>query len=224
MAKVISLNANPARSSPAEPLEPLADLRFRSLIGPEQWALLPAAVQKRFSKRLGYGASVVYSGEIVECEMNRAGWLLAQVCRLVGGPLPVSRDIEVPAAVIVTEDEATGGQFWTRLYGHNRGFPQVIHSSKRFAGETGLEEYLGAGVGIALTLSVEDGALHFHSDHYFIQILGRRLRIPRWLSPGDLTVSHVDCNDGCFAFVLDLTHPKFGPLIRQTGLFHDQKE
>ncbi len=55
----------------------------------------------------------------------------------------------MPAVVSVTEEAAKGGQFWTCPYGRARGFHQVIHSSKRFAGATGLEEYLGRGFGIA---------------------------------------------------------------------------
>ncbi len=38
----------------------------------------------------------------------------------------------------MTEDGASGGQFWTRMYGRLRGLRQVIHSSERFAGPTGL--------------------------------------------------------------------------------------
>ena len=95
-------------------------------------------------------AAVVYVGEVVECRLSAAGWLLAQLGRLIGAPLPLSRDIEVPACVSVTEDISFAGQFWTRIYGRRRGFPQVISSSKRFAGPTGLEEQIGGGFGIAL--------------------------------------------------------------------------
>jgi hypothetical protein len=115
-----------------------------------------------------------------------------------------------------------GGQFWTRLYGSPHGFPQVIHSSKRFAGPTGLEEYLGLGFGIALTLSADHEALRFHSDHYFLALGPWRLRLPLWLSPGRLTITHLDKGDGWFAFVLDLHHPFGRELISQTGLFRER--
>ena len=122
----------------------------------------------------------------------------------------------------VTEDPAFAGQFWTRIYGRRRGFPQVISSSKRFAGPTGLEEQVGGGIGIALRVEVEDGALHFLSDHYFLMLRGRRLRLPRFLSPGALRVSHIDCNNGLFAFVLALRHPWFGELVHQTAMFRER--
>jgi hypothetical protein len=121
----------------------------------------------------------------------------------------------------VSEDLNSGGQFWTRIYGRARGFPQVIHSSKRFAGPTGLEEYLGGGFGIALTVSADEHALHFHSDHYFLSVAKVRLRLPRLLAPGALTISHVDRGGQCFAFVLSLRHPIVGELIRQTAVFHE---
>jgi hypothetical protein len=163
--------------------------------------------------------AVTYVGTIVESRRTLIGKLLTELCRLIDAPLPLDADVAVPAVVTVTEDGAGGGQFWTRLYGRARGFPQVIHSSKRFAGPTGLEEYLGHGFGIALTVSADEAALHFHSDHYFLALGGRRLRLPRWLAPGALTISHVDKGGEWFAFVLALHHPLFGELIHQTGLF-----
>jgi hypothetical protein len=49
-----------------------------------------------------------------------------------------------------------------------------------------------------------------------------RLRLPRWLDPGALTISHVDQGDERFAFVLSLVHPLFGEIIRQTGVFRER--
>ncbi len=71
---------------------------------------------------------------------------------------------------------------------------------------------------------MEGGALHFVSDHYFLVLPGLRLRLPRWLAPGELRVSHVDCNHGRFAFVLVLRHSWLGELVRQTAMFADPVE
>jgi hypothetical protein len=203
--------------------EPLPhESRFRALLGAAAWARLPPAVRRRFSARPAAASAVTYAGEIVECRRPRPGRLLAQLCRLIGAPLPLADDVGVPAVVTVTEDGATGGQHWTRVYGRRRGFPQVIHSSKRFAGPTGLEEYLGCGLGIALRVRADAEALHFHSDHYFVAVGALRLRLPAWLGPGALTISHVDRGCGRFAFVLALRHPLLGEIVRQTGLFHER--
>lgn len=200
----------------------LRDLRFGLLLGAEAWSHLRPAIRDRFSKRLGFGAVVTYAGEIVESRRSRAGWLIAQTCRLIGAPLPLNDDIGAPAIVTVTEDARGGGQFWTRIYGRRNSLPQVIQSTKRFAGPTGLEEYLGGGFGIALSLSADDRMLRFRSDHYFLRLAGRRIRLPPWLAPGALTISHIDLGDGRFAFVLVLRHWLFGEVISQTGLFHER--
>ena len=143
----------PLHSPGSEP--ELGDLRFRALMRESDWMSLPLSIRKRFSKRLAAGDTMVYSGETLTNEMSRAGWWLAQAARLIGGPLPLVRDAHAPSVVTVTEDVATRGQHWTRLYARRRGFPQVVHSSKRFAGPTGLEEYVGCGVGMALTIHAE---------------------------------------------------------------------
>lgn len=215
-ARIIPFPARPART-PAD--AEIGDLRFRALVGAEGWAALPEATRARFAKRVSDCRAIVYAGDIVECRISAAGRLLGRLARLIGGPLPLHRDVDVPAAVSVTEDPASGGQFWTRIYGRRRGFPQVIHSIKRFCGPTGLEEYIGCGVGVALRVEVEGQGLHFVSDHYFFTAFGRRLRLPRWLEPGALRVSHIDCNHGWFAFMLVLRHRRLGELIRQTAMF-----
>jgi len=199
----------------------IGDLRFRSLLSMEEWNALPPQVRGRFSKRLANGVTVVYVGEVVETRMSRVGRVFAQLARLVGGPLPTSADCGVPAVVTVTEDVATGGQIWTRLYARKNGFPQVIHSAKCFSGRTGLEEYVTARVGMALTVHVEQDALVFRSAGYFVRVGERRIALPAWLAPGAITVTHAECGEGEFLFVLDVVHPRFGHIIEQIATFRD---
>jgi hypothetical protein len=199
----------------------LVDLRFRALMPDDEWMSLPAPIRRRFSKRLADGCTVVYAGEILETRMSRIGRALAQLARLIGAPLPTSTDANVPMVVTVTEDMAAGGQIWTRLCTRRDGFPQIINSSKRFAGPTGIEEYLGHGISMALTIHAVDGALVFRSAGYFFHLFGRRLRLPEFLSPGAMTVSHRELGEGRFEFTLDIVHSRFGVLIRQAAAFRE---
>ena len=198
----------------------LVDLRFRALLPEADWNALPAAVRRRFSKRLAHGATVVYRGDVVTVEARPPGRLLAHAARLIGGPLPLV--FEPGASIVtVTEDAVGQGQVWSRLYVRPNGFPQVIHSAKRFAGPTGLEEHVGAGVGMALTVAAEQGALVFRSAFYFATLFGLRLRLPDWMAPGALTIVHRDLGEGRFAFTLALDHPLFGRLLGQDAIFQD---
>ena len=210
----------PRRQAPAPSnTRLLDDHRFRALLSDEDWGRLPVAIWRRFSKRLEDGRTVIYVGEVDEASVSRTGWWFAQVARVIGGPLPTGAETCVPMVVAVTEDAASGGQIWTRICARKRGFPQVIHSAKRFAGPTGLEEYIGFGIAMALRICVADQALHFHSTGYSLQIGRLRLSLPEWLTPGDLTVTHSDLGDAKFRFTLDLIHPRFGRLIHQSARF-----
>jgi Domain of unknown function (DUF4166) len=202
----------------------LGDLRFRALLSDEDWAALPLSIRRRFTKRLAAGRTTVFVGEVFETWMSRIGWCVAQAARLIGAPLPLTRGLHLPSVVAVSEDAATGGQTWTRIYARRTGFPQVVHSFKRFAGPTGLEEHVGCGVGMALTMQVVDEALVFRSTSYFIRVLGLRIALPRWMTPGDLSVIHAELGDGRFSFTLQLVHPRFGLLMRQMAAFREAEQ
>lgn len=216
---MVSARRSGLQSSQASSTKLLDDSRFHALLPDEDWGRLPVAIWRRFSKRLEDGRTIIYVGEIVEASLSRIGWWLVQAARVIGGPLPTGTDTGVPMIVAVTEDAASGGQIWTRICARKRGFPQVIHSSKRFAGSTGLEEYVGFGVSMALRVSVEREALVFRSAGYSLRMGPLGLPLPVWLTPGDMTVTHSDLGCGTFRFTLEIVHPRFGLLLRQSAVF-----
>jgi hypothetical protein len=199
----------------------LGDLRFRALLAEDDWYLLPSTVRRRFSKRLAGGRTMIYVGEVLETRISRIGWLLAQVARLFGGPLPTSRDANMPSVVTVTEDMATGGQIWTRLYARHNGFPQIIHSRSASAVRPDSRNISAAGRASRCVSASATARSCSAATVILFQIFGRRWRLPNWLSPGTMAVTHAEGGDGRFEFRLEVSHPRFGLLIRQSGAFRE---
>ena len=198
-----------------------ADVRYRALLGEAAWSALSEPVRKRFSKPVSSGDLTLYRGRVTITELSFAGRVLASLAAVIGAPLPALDGASGPASVTVIEDPGLGGQSWTRIYPRPRGFPQVVHSAKRFRGPTGLEEYVGAGIGMTLTLHVERGALVFRSERYFVEFAGLRLLIPRSLEPGRMEIVHTQIEGRRFSFRLTLVHPLFGRLVHQIAIFEE---
>ena len=147
-----------ARAAPDPPS--VGDLRFRTLVGEAAWAELPEAVRRRFSKCLAPEETLIYRGSVVDTQLSRAGRVLSFLARAIGAPLPLTNGATGPALVVVTEDPRLGGQSWLRIYTRPGRFPQAINSAKRFRGPTGLEEYVGCGIGMSLRVTVEERRAH----------------------------------------------------------------
>ena len=196
---------------------------YAALLGPKDWSALPAAVRARFSQRPHILSPTIYRGYVISTDYSRAGYVLAQLLRCIGGPLPLTQGhCDTPASVIVSHDPDSQTQYWTRHYERHGQFPHVVQSAKQFSGPTGLEENVGFGIGMALNLSAEDGALVFSSDQYFLKLFGRRIPLPRLFMPGRMRVSHTDYGDGWFEFRLTLKHSMFGELLDQRAMFCDE--
>lgn len=205
-----------------------ADARFQKLLGAADWSALPAAVRARFSAKPKVGASAIFRGRTTSLKMNAAGRIFAALARVIGAPLPIDdRSDQCDAIVAVTDAPHGQGQVWTRLYARRDGFPQAIHSMKKFAGPTGLEEHVVDGrlfgAGMTLTLSVAGAALFFTSNRYFVRLLGWRMSLPNVLAPGAMVIGHHDLGEGRFLFTLTLRHPAFGLMIEQETVFEDME-
>lgn len=221
-SRAMSLATRP-RVRPQPACEPEAtDTRFRALLGEADWLRLPSPVRDRFSKRLDADSVALYRGQVVATELSTLGWWLAQAARLIGAPLPTMNGAVGPAVVMVSADAASDGQRWLRIFERPGRTPQMVLSTKRFGGASGLEEEAG-GIVMELRLSVEDGALVFRSQRYRLTWRSLSVTLPRWMSPGEMTIVHAQEADGGFSFRLTLEHGVFGQLLHQLAYFHDVK-
>jgi hypothetical protein len=205
-----------------EPVRAASDpvpIDFQALLGPDAWARLPAAVQHRFGAHAAQGLSTIYDGRMV-VEANWFGRLVAQLCRLIGTPLAPWTGADVPTSVDVHLD-TRGGLVWARTYRFDRRSPVLVSSTKLMTPKGELLEVVRGGLGMALTATVEDGALHFRSRRYFFSLGPLRLPIPDLLTPGRAHVVHRDAGGGRFRFTMDFQHPWLGRTLFQDGEFQD---
>lgn len=218
------------RTAAASDPQPTLDVQdgagpFEQLLSEREWRELPQEVRRRFEIDSVSPRPKIYAGRVVATRLSRLGRLLARVAGLIGTPLPETDGAIGPASVSIAWNGKLDGQIWTRVYGRPGRFPQVVHSVKRFAGPTGLEEFVGPGatwgIGMTLRLSVEAGALVFRSDRYFLSVGVRRFNLPLWCEPGRMTIRHRQIGGPQFRFTLDLDHRWFGALIHQDCVFSD---
>jgi Domain of unknown function (DUF4166) len=74
---------------------------------------------------------------------------------------------------------------------------------------------------MARTINVVNAALVFHSANYFLQLGGWRIPLPAWMTPGTITVGHKELAEDRFLFTLEVVHPWFGLLVRQSAAFRE---
>jgi len=197
--------------SPATP----APLDLAALLGSAAWARLPLAVRRRFAA--GHGAAL-YQGEL-SLRCSRIGRLFAWASRLFQGPLTALQAHNLGATVRVAPD-GQGGVVWERWIG-GAAEAVCVSSTKELDADGGLVERTVGGLGMALDIREEEGALVFQSRRYFLCWRGLHLPLPQWASPGVCRVSHQDLGDGRFRFSLSMTHPLWGETFHQTGVFAD---
>ena len=202
---------------PGEPAE--EDSVFRRLLGEAGWARLHPEVRRRFGVEAE--ATQHYAGFMSEVRLSRLGWLLAQVCRLIGTPLAPWRGRDVPVLARVYREARRVGTTWERFYCYPARRPVRVASTKVCDRAAGLMEVVAGGLGMYLRLFEREGALFFESRGYFWEVLGRRLPLPGFLTPGRTLVSHAEAGGGYFRFTLEMRHPVFGETVFQTGLFRE---
>jgi hypothetical protein len=200
-----------------------SDPSFERLLGELAWRRLAPAVRERFRWKPAPGAELRYVGEMAVVRSSRLGWLMAQVCRLIGTPLAPHRGTRVPVRVTLSLDGDGAGVVWRRVYRFPGRRSVTCVSIKKATAADGLIECVGGGIGMWLRLTERAGALHFRSAGYFWAIGRARLSLPDWLTPGALHVVHSDEGQGRFRFRISVVHPLLGETFFQDGVFEPER-
>lgn len=198
-------------------------LDYATLLGPAAWERLPHAVRARFAAH-----EARWVGEIT-LHASVCGRWVARLCKLVGSPLPPASEQPVRASVRVELDPATGGSRWVRRYELPHRVVEIC-SVKSVDSDGRMIERLPLGLRMELDLHTDDGALHFVTSGYHLEVprgplLRRmfarplRLRFPAWWLPGRTHVVHRDLGDGRFRFTMSIRHERLGELFFHDGIF-----
>ena len=191
---------------------------IRTLIGPAAWARLAPAIKDRFGTSPKEGEVRIYSGIMEKVACTWFGLALAHVGRVLGAPMAWKTGRNVPCDVHVYADHK-GGVVWERRYDFGGANPIVAKTTKRCDGRGRLLECFGTTAGMTLKVFEENAELHFVSEDFFLRIGKWKVLLPNAFSPGTLHVTQKDEGEGNFRFTMDVTHPVFGTIATQDGVF-----
>jgi len=192
---------------------------FRKILG-DEWKNLHVDIQARFAKNPEIGRPLYYTGYLSELTCSRLGRLMGLITMpfIKGALIPYS-DANFPVDIQVYSKRDSPSIFKQRIYRlHNRK-PIQFTSYMRESSKGEVLEYVGAGLGMKLLLSVREGNLYFTSDGYFWEILGVRIPLPGILTPGKTFLCHRNDNSNQFNIHIEIRHCVFGRTFTQTGVF-----
>lgn len=214
----------PARSAAGRNNTITPDPTFRRLLGEAAWQRLNPNVRARFAVKPDAGQVFAFTGVVDVVRRSWFGWLVGQVCRFIGTPVTPRQGRDVPTVVHIYRSSRDDGVVWERRYGFSGRAPVVVSSTKRADPPDGLLECASRGFAMRLRLFERDGAIHFASTGYGLDVGRWRLPKPRLLTPGDAHVVHSDEGNGWFRFTMSFRHWLFGETYFQQGLFHQTEE
>jgi len=199
-------------------------INIPAILGPRNWARLPQAVRNLFATPVIAGQYVTYKGTMHKVTASRFGKVMAIIARFAGAPVAHCTGTDIPCDVNLYHDNKRGGTVWERVYKFGEKTICAKTTKKASGDGTSLECFgskFGFGSGMVLDIFEQDCAVHFVSRSFFIELFGLRFNLPDILTPGELIVTHRDLTGGKFQFLMIVTHPKFGEILFQDGVFHD---
>lgn len=185
------------------------------------WDKLNPNVQSRFAVEPAVTEHIFYRGIMDTVECSFFGKLFAQLTRLIANPLTPYEGKNIHLDVMLYRKTGLAGVYWRRTYYYLGREPYTITSVKRADKSGKLTECVGAGFGMLLDVSEQNGNLLFRSKRYFWNVGLVRIPFPHWLTPGETQVLHEDLGEGFFRFTIAMNHIWLGRTFYQTGIFQE---
>ena len=194
---------------------------FQVYLG-EDWAKVRPNISARFSQDPTPDKPIFYHGTMSQLRASKIGQLMGYSIYWTGALQPFNAT-DIPVSITVSAKYGMDGVCKERLYLLNRKKPFRFFSNMHMRGDE-LFEYVGGGFGMKIAVSVNDGNLEFRDDGYFIKVCGIHIPLPRLFSPGHTYLLHQDISATQFRIIIRITHPLFGEMYYQEGIFNHASE
>ena len=194
---------------------------FKKILG-EEWQELHPDIQARFARNPALTKPLYYTGYLSQLTSSKFGKVLGYLSFpfLKGALIPFD-DFNFPVDIQVYSKPNDPSIYKQRIYRLHGRKPIQFTSHMRESEKGEVLEYVGIGLGMKLFLFVKDKNLYFTSVGYFWQILGWRIPLPDFLTPGKVFLSHCNDNPSQFNIRIEIKHNVFGASFMQVGVFHE---
>ncbi|TNE30573.1 MAG: DUF4166 domain-containing protein [Alphaproteobacteria bacterium] len=194
---------------------------FKSQLG-DDWDKIDPNIQTRFNADPAPGRPIIYKGKMTVLRRSWLGWLIAKLTFFTDGAFCAWNGTDIEADIEVFKKDGSEDIHKIRRYYFPDKKKTYIFKSHMHLNEQGeLLEFVGAGLGMVVKVQEKNHALFFTDGGCFFHIGTYRVSMPSFLTLGKIKLTHTNTGKNRFKIVIDITHPLFGQLFYQEGVFED---
>lgn len=207
-------SALPRSSADAAPPPGSFAAILRRALGAAAWAGLHPDIAARFETKAGADPAQRFTGTVHWVYCSPVGAVIARLLRRAAIlPHHCARDADFEFRIEPGRDELIK----TRNYFLRPG--RCFSFRSRLREQPALHEEFNGKLGMYLRLAVENGALLFRDDGYFLRLGRWRIPLPAWLTVGRFELLHRNLDPQRFQILIRVSHPLLGTLFYQRGEF-----
>lgn len=186
----------------------------------KNWDDLDDIVKQHYEMTSGESSEMTIKGVMDEVYHSNIAKLFLLPGRFFGALVPY-KGRNIPTEVRNwTSEEDCKAMFWHRTLDFPNKAPLIFASRMEHIKDDEIIEYVRYGMGIRMSMSVDDGALIFKSKGYVWKIGGISIPIPTWLILGEAKIIEKGTAVDKFYINFEMVHPLFGKTFSYSGHFY----